>query len=118
MPAATDPLTGKPTSMNLMSDARAPTLAAQAEDAARSHLQIAGSLSTAQIARIVEFEGQVYVAQVASTTAGSLVEADCPPAFGPRNLAAGDAGVLGNNTTRYVFPMGGKWTQLPRTVSE
>ena len=30
-----------------------------------------------------------------------------PPAFGPRNLAAGDAGVLGNNTTRYVFPMDG-----------
>ena len=118
MPAATDPLTGKPTSMNLMSDARAPTLAVQAEDAARSHLQIAGSLSAAQIARIVEFERQVYVAQVASTTAGSLVEADGPPAFGPRNLAAGDAGVLGNNTTRYVFPLGGKWAHMPHTNDE
>src|SRR4029453_11072240 len=100
MPAATDPLTGRPTSMNLMSDARAPTLAVQAEDAATSHLQIAGSLSAAQLARIVEFERQVYVAQVASTAAGSLIEPDGPPAFGPRNVAAGDAGVLGNNATR------------------
>ena len=38
-----------------------------------------------------------------------------PPAFGPRQLAAGDAGVLGNNTTRYVFPMDGQWKGLPRT---
>jgi hypothetical protein len=118
MPTATDPLTGKPTSMNLMSDARAPTLAAQAEDAARNHLQIKQTLSAGQIARIVEFERQVYVAQVASIAAGNLAEPDGPPALGPRNLAAGDAGVLGNNTTRYVFPLGGKWTQLPRTGDE
>ena len=115
MPAATDPLTGKPTSMNLMSDARAPTLAVQAEDAAKNHLQIKASLSAEQIARIVEFERQVYVAQAISTSAGNLVEADGPPALGPRNLAAGDAGVLGNNTTRYVFPLGGKWAHLDRT---
>jgi hypothetical protein len=118
MPTATDPLTGKPTSMNLMSDARTPTLATQAADAADKHLQFKGTLSAAQIARIVEFEGQVYVAQVANTGAGSLVEPDGPPGFGPRNLAAGDAGVLGNNTTRYVFPMGGKWVKLPRTSSD
>ena len=118
MPTATDPLTGKPTSMNLMSDARVPTLAVQAEDAAKNHLQIAGTLSAPQIARIVEFEEQVYVAQVESTGAESLVEADGPPALGPRNLAAGDAGVLGNNITRYVFPLGGKWAKLPRTSNE
>ncbi|MEO8255886.1 MAG: hypothetical protein ABI868_00935 [Acidobacteriota bacterium] len=118
MPTATDPLTGKPTSMNLMSDARAATLAVQAEDAAEKHLQITGTLSAAQIARITGFEAQVYVAQVASPGAGSLVEPDGPPAFGPRNLAAADAGVLGNNTTRYVFPMGGKWVQLPRAGDE
>jgi hypothetical protein len=114
MPTATDPVTGKPTSMNLMSDARAATLAVQAEDAAKSHLQIAGTLSAAQVERITAFERQVYMAQVATTGAGSLVESDGPPAFGPRNLAAGDAGVLGNNTTRYVFPLGGKWLHLPR----
>ena len=118
LPTATDPATGRPTSMNLMSDARAPTLAVQAQDAATQHLQLKGTLTAAQLAGIVQFEGQVYVAQVSSTAAGSLIEADGPPAFGPRQLAAGDAGVLGNNTTRYVFPMGGKWKQLPRNASE
>ena len=109
MPTAVDPATGRPTSMNLMADARVPTLAAQAQDAARQHLQVAGSLTPAQLARIVEFEQQVYAAQVASAAAGSLVEPGGPPAFGPRNLAAGEAGVLGNNTTRYVFPLGPGW---------
>ena len=108
-PAAVDPETGRPTSMNLMADARVPTLALQAQDAARQHLQMAGSLTAAQLARIVEFEQQVYVAQVTSSTAGSLVGPDGPPAFGPRNLAAGEAGVLGNNTTRFVFPLGARW---------
>ena len=108
-PTALDPETGRPTSMNLMADARTPTLATQAQDAARQHLQIAGSLTPAQIARIVEFEQQVYAAQATSAAAGSLVGPDGPPAFGPRNLAAGEAGVLGNNTTRYVFPLGARW---------
>ena len=118
MPSTVDPETGRPTSMNLMSDARAPTLAVQAQDAARNHLQLRSPPTPAQIARIVEFERQVYVAQVESAIAGSLVEPDGPPAFGPRNLAAGDAGVLGNNTTRFVFPMAGKWTALPHAGSD
>ena len=118
MLAAVDPETGRPTSMNLMSDARAPTLALQAADAAANHLQIAAPLTAAQVARIVEFERQVYTAQARSSAAGSLVEPGGPPAFGPRNLAAGDAGVLGNNTTRFVFPMGDLWTRLPHTGSD
>ena len=63
MPSSVDPETGKPTSMNLMSDARAATLAVQAQDAARTHLQVAAPLSAAQSARITEFERQVYVAR-------------------------------------------------------
>ena len=118
MPAAIDPETGRPTSMNLMSDARAPTLSLQAADAAAKHLQVSGTLSADQLARIVAFERQVYTAQVTSAGAGSLVEQGGPPAFGPRNLAVGDAGVLGNNTSRYVFPMAGQWTTLPRTADE
>ena len=43
LPTATDPATGRPTSMNLMSDARAPTLAVQAQDAAAQHLQLKGA---------------------------------------------------------------------------
>ena len=50
--------------MNLMSDARAPTLALQAQDAAEQHLQLEGRLTAAQLAGIVQFEQQVYVAQV------------------------------------------------------
>jgi hypothetical protein len=115
LPTAVDPATGRPTSMNLMSDARAATLAVQAEDAAHNHLQLQGRLSAAQIGRIVDFERQVYVAQVTSTGAGSLIEPNGPPALGPQHLADGDAGVLGNNTTRYVFPLDDKWTRLPRT---
>ena len=113
------PRPGKPTSMNLMSDARAATLAGagpgRRQDATCSSR---ARSAPAQIARITDFERQVYIAQVARRDAGSLVEPDGPPAFGPRHLAAGEAGVLGNNTTRYVFPLGGKWTHLPRTNDE
>ena len=56
MPTAIDPETGRPTSMNLMADARVPTLAVQAADAASNHLQVAGRLTADQIARIVAFE--------------------------------------------------------------
>jgi hypothetical protein len=115
MPALRDPATGKPVSMNLMSDARAATLAVQAQDAARNHLQVKAALSDEQVERIVAFEKQVYSAQVIGPAGTDLVPAGGPPALGPRNLAAGDAGVLGNNTTRYVFPMGDTWKKLPRT---
>jgi hypothetical protein len=118
LPTATDPATGRPTSMNLMADARVPTLPLQAQDAAKQHLQAREPLTPSQLARIVDFESQIFVAQVSTTAAGSLIEGDGPPAFGPRNLAAGDAGVLGNNTTRYVFPIGSAWARLPRTASE
>ena len=35
-----------------------------------------------------------------------------PPGLGVRNLAAGAAGVLGNNTTQWVFPVGDVWKKL------
>ena len=115
LPTAVDPGTGRPTSMNLMADARVPTLALQAEDAARQHLQMEGRLTASQLSAILAFESQVYVAQASSTTAGTLTEPGGPPAFGPQHMADGDAGVLGNNTTRYVFPIGEAWQRLPRT---
>jgi hypothetical protein len=115
MPTVVDPETGRPTSMNLMADARLPTLGIQARDAAASHLQAARPLGADEVARIIDFERQVFVAQTTHAGAGSLVEPGGPPAFGPRNLAAGDAGVLGNNITRYVFPLGGQWARLDRS---
>jgi len=108
-PATRDPENGQPVNMNMMADARQPTLKTQAVEAAITHLQFDGVLSPDQLNRIQAFENQMYSAQVRSNEAGSLVEADGPSAFGPRNLAKGEKGVLGNNTTKWVFPVGDAW---------
>jgi hypothetical protein len=119
MPSSKNPETGKPVAMNLMADARVPTLKTQAVEAAINHLQSPQPPTAAQLAQITDFEARVYTAQVARDGAGSLVEPDGPPAFGPRNLLREDAGVLGNNTTRFVFPMGDAWTaKQPDDVAE
>ena len=110
LPSTLDPETGKPVGMNLMSDARQPTLKTQAVEAAINHLQSPKAPTQKQLEQITSFERRIYVAQVERDGAGSLVEPDGPPAFGPRNLARDEAGVLGNNTTRFVFPMGTAWT--------
>ena len=109
LPAVRDPDTGLPTSMNMMADARATTLKVQAADAARTHLGLTRSLSARELQGIVEFESQVFSAQARDTAAGALT--DGPPGFGPQNLAAAPAGVLGNNTSRYVFPLGDAWPE-------
>ncbi len=44
---------------------------------------------------------------------GSLIEPDGPPGMGPFHLRDGDKGVLGNNTTRWVIPVGAAW-QSPK----
>jgi hypothetical protein len=95
--------------MNMMADARVTTLKAQAADAARTHLGLPTGLAAADLERIVGFEQQVYAAQARDLLAGDLTSG--PPGFGPRNLAAAPAGVLGNNTTRWVFPLGDAWAQ-------
>ena len=58
-----DPATGKPVSMNMMADARASTLAIQAESAYRDHQEGKGQLRQDQLNRIIAFESQVYAAQ-------------------------------------------------------
>lgn len=108
-PAMRDPETGRPLNMNMMADARLPTLRAQAVEAGVTHLQMLGRLSERQLDQIEAFERQIYVAQVSRRGAGSLVEEGGAKAFGPRNLLLGEEGVLGNNTTRWVFPMGDVW---------
>ena len=107
LPAVRDPDTGLPTSMNMMADARATTLKAQAQDAARTHLQLPGGLAPTDLERLVAFEQQIYAAQAFDAVAGELATAG--PGFGPANLAAAPAGVLGNNTTRFVFPIDTAW---------
>ena len=107
LPAVRDPDTGLPTSMNMMADARATTLKVQAQDAARTHLELPNGFGAAELERIVAFEAQVYAAQAFDAAAGELGRAG--PGFGPENLAAAPAGVLGNNTTRFVFPLDAAW---------
>jgi hypothetical protein len=111
LPAVRDPDTGQPTSMNMMADARATTLKLQAQDAARTHLGLMNGLAPADLERIVAFEQQIYSAQAFDAGAGDLTAPGGPPGFGPGNLAAAPAGVLGNNTTRFVFPLGTTWRE-------
>jgi hypothetical protein len=107
LPAVRDPDTGLPTSMNMMADARVTTLKAQAAEAARSHLELPRGLPSSALQKLVAFEAQIYAAQAHDAAAGDLTAG--PPGLGPRNLAAAEAGVLGNNTTRWVFPLGDAW---------
>ena len=114
-PAARDPETGALVSMNMMADAREPTLRTQAVSAAVTHLEYRGQPSRSDLDRIIAFESQIYAAQRMHRGAGSLVEPGGPPALGPAALAGGSTGTLGNNTTRFVFPIGESWKSLPRT---
>jgi hypothetical protein len=107
LPAMRDPDTGLPTSMNMMADARVTTLKSQAASAASSHLELLAGFSEAQLRSLVAFEEQVFAAQAIDAAAGHLTGG--PPGFGVQNLAAAPAGVLGNNTTRWVFPLGDAW---------
>jgi hypothetical protein len=113
MLAAVDPETGRPVNMNMMADAREPTLKTQAQAAAHGHLEVSEPLSAQQLEQIQAFEMQLYAAQSWSAGAGSLNEASGPSGLGPEAMAAGSDGVLGNNTTRFVIPMEDAWAGLP-----
>lgn len=69
-PTERDPETGKLVQMNMMADAREPSLRTQARSAASGHLQLKGPLSDAQLDQIVAFETQLYAAQSYDWTAG------------------------------------------------
>src|SRR5690606_7573743 len=92
LPASRDPDTGLPSGMNMLADARQPTLGTQAIEAAITHLQFDGRLPPEQLERIVEFEQQIYTAQVFDHAAGDLMEPDGPPGLGVRNVADGREG--------------------------
>jgi cytochrome c peroxidase len=101
MPLAVDPETGKRVTMQIMSDARALTLKAQAIDASINHLQVSTPLTPEQLKQIVDFEMQIYAGQSADSRGGDLTEG--PKALGPHNLAANPPGVLGDNYDKPVF---------------
>ena len=94
LPLPLDPETGAPSSHNLLADGRALTLAAQMREAAATHLQMTGALSRQDIARIVDFESRVFVAQQSDTRGGALDLAGA--SGGPATLAAAQPGRLGS----------------------
>ncbi len=109
--ADTDPATGRPVGMNMMADAREPTLTTQAYSAATGHGQ-ASSLTPEQLQQIVDFESQVYMAEVYDRNAGSLIEPDGPEALGPKAMSDHRPGVLGDHDYDPVFRFFDKWKDL------
>lgn len=107
--ADVDPETGKPVSMNFMADAREPSLRSQARNAALQHGESHGPMPDAPLQRIVDFESQVYAAQIFDSKAGNLSEAGGPPALGPRAMAEHRPGVLGDNDYDPVFQLFDVW---------
>lgn len=107
MPASLDPETGQRSPMNMMADARHPTLKTQAVDAGLTHLQMKAPLTKSQQDRIAEFELQLFVAQKEDTVGGRLAKGS--DALGPENLMLGKPGVLGDNFRTPVFGVFGEW---------
>jgi hypothetical protein len=104
----TDPETRRPVGMNFMADAREATLTTQARSAALGHEQ-AASVTEEQLQRIVDFENQIYAAQVFDRVGGSLVEPGSPAALGPTAMAEHRPGVLGDNDYDSVFLSFDSW---------
>ena len=99
-----DPDTGLPSSMNIMADARAPSLSVQAQGAYRDHQGGKEPLTRAQLERILAFEDQIYTAQVWDARGGSLIEPNGPAALGPANVARHSVHVLnGPKTPAFHF---------------
>ncbi len=114
--ADVDPETGKPVSMNFMADAREPSLRSQARNAGLQHGESHGPLADALVQRIVDFESQIYVAQIFDRGAGDLAEVGGPPALGPRAMEEHKPGVLGDNDYDPVFQLFDAWKH-PATES-
>jgi len=104
-----DPDDGKPQSGNLMADNRAGNLRIQMEDAASSHLEFAGRLSPAQIARIKDFELRIYTAQQVSKQGGALDTIGATG--GPVKLRDSEPGALGSIGTP-VWSEYAAWDQI------
>ncbi|MCP5145265.1 MAG: hypothetical protein H6978_10675 [Gammaproteobacteria bacterium] len=107
-PLDRDPETGYPSTMNIMADAREPTLKQQAINAGLGHLQTQGRLSEAQLKQITDFEAQVYVAQAYNEFAGSFETPSAPDSLGPVAVANGVPG-LGDNLHNPVFGFYESW---------
>jgi hypothetical protein len=111
MPLALDPESGRRSGMNMMADARAPSLRAQARDAAYNHLQLERELSEQELQQIEAFERQVYTAQSFDNVGGGL-NSDGANA-GPESLFNGRVG-LGDDFQTPVFGYFEDWLDTER----
>ncbi|MEO6379748.1 MAG: hypothetical protein ABIO37_17135, partial [Caulobacteraceae bacterium] len=110
--AALDPETGRSTSMNIMADAREPTLKTQAVSAVLTHQEGKAAPSAAQLQKIVDFEMGIFSGQEKNRWGEVLTDdKGYPDAVGPQNLAKGKTGVLGDNYRTPVFLFFDKWKQ-------
>ncbi|MFN7928065.1 MAG: hypothetical protein U0Y68_08975 [Blastocatellia bacterium] len=118
---AIDPETGKPASMNLMSDARHLNLKQQAFGAYRDHQEgRQAQLPREEMDKIIAFENQVYMAQGFDKWGSSLVEPGGPIGLGPRAMAEGKLHVLANNNRDPVFRLFDAWKKpdtMPKNLT-
>lgn len=110
LPLQVDPDTGKPVSGNLMADGRVPSLEAQMRDAASAHLGFLKNLDQRDIARILDFERRIYVAQQIDAQGGPLDAAGAEG--GARKLQVSAPGRLGSQGTP-VWSEYEAWEMLP-----
>jgi len=113
-----DPRTGAYSAMNIMSDAREPSLVTQAIDAAHDHLQRATPPSEMQLQQIVQFESQIFVAQGIDKVGDDFATSDTPPALGARNLQTSATGVLGDNFGKPVFKTFDVWVNRSQNEAQ
>jgi hypothetical protein len=104
-----DPESGRYMAMNIMSDARDPTLKMQAAEAAHDHLQVQAPLSDGQLRQIVAFESQIYAAQGVDRVGDDFSAPLAPPALGAHNLRDSPTGVLGDNFGNPAFKTFAAW---------
>ncbi|MEK8052718.1 hypothetical protein AACH10_20880 [Ideonella sp. DXS22W] len=112
LPLMLDPVSGQPSSGNLMADGRALTLQAQAMDAMRWHLQVQGAPSPDVVAQLVAFETVLFSAASQHRGAGAL-DADGAQG-GPDFLARALAGALQSTASNPSWDEEFKvWKQRP-----
>jgi hypothetical protein len=110
LPLPRDPETGEQTSGNLMADARARTLKAQALDAMRTHLEFTGQPSAAILRQLMDFESGLFTAQVSDRWGGALDAAGAQGGPEPlRNFRAGEIQSTPSPSWKEFLP----WQQLP-----
>jgi hypothetical protein len=112
--ASRDPDTGRASVMNLMADARSRRCACRRSTRRRRTCRCAAAADARSSTRIIAFEGSLRGAGRHARPAPRRTGRSAR--LGPQAMQRGEAGVLGNNTTRWVIPMDVKWQSLPRGV--